>query len=235
MSNQEIHILVCDDDRDIVAAICIFLQQEGYVTYKAYDGAEVLRVLKEEKIHLVLLDIMMPNLDGLQATLRIRKEYNVPIILVSAKSEDTDKIIGLNFGADDYITKPFNPLELIARVRSQLRRYTNLGSLPLEKNLLRTGGLCLNTDTKEVLLDGEGILLTPTEFKILSLLMQHMGKVYSIHEIYEQVWEEEAYGAQNTVAVHIRRLREKVEIDPKNPKYVKVVWGIGYKVEKYDV
>ncbi len=235
MNEKEINILVCDDDIHIVEAISIFLSQEGYKIFKAYDGLQVLDLLKQEKIQLVILDIMMPKLDGLQSTLKIRDDYNIPIILVSAKSEDTDKIIGLNFGADDYLTKPFNPLELIARVKSQLRRYTRLGSLKQTKHLCVTGGLVLNLDTKETSVDGENIALTPTELKILTLLMQHMGKVYSIHEIYEYVWEEEAYAVENTVAVHIRRMREKIEIDPKNPKYLKVVWGIGYKIEKYDM
>ncbi len=234
LKENEMNILVCDDDVDIVEAISIFLSQEGYNIFKAYDGLQVLEILERQKVHLVILDIMMPKLDGLQSTLKIRNDYNIPIILVSAKSEDTDKIIGLNFGADDYLTKPFNPLELIARVKSQLRRYTMLGSLEKKKHLCVTGGLVLNLDTKETSIDGENIALTPTELKILTLLMQHMGKVYSIQEIYEYVWEEEAYGAENTVAVHIRRMREKIEIDPKNPKYLKVVWGIGYKIEKYN-
>ena len=229
------NILVCDDDIDIVEAMGIFLSQEGYNVLKAYDGLQALEILEQKKIHLVILDIMMPKLDGLQSTLKIRNDYNIPIILVSAKSEDTDKIIGLNFGADDYITKPFNPLELMARVKSQLRRYTMLGSLEKKEHLYITGGLIFNPDTKQTSVDGEIIALTPTELKILALLMQHMGKVYSIHEIYEHVWNEEAYGAENTVAVHIRRMREKIEIDPKNPKYIKVVWGIGYKIEKYNV
>ncbi len=225
---------MCDDDVDIVEAVGIYLSQEGYRIFKAYDGVEAIEILKRETIHLVILDVMMPKLDGLQSTLKIRNDYNIPIILVSAKSEDTDKIIGLNFGADDYLTKPFNPLELVARAKSQLRRYTMLGSLEKREHLCVTGGLVLDTNTKEVSVDGENITLTPTEFNILTLLMQHMGKVYSISEIYEYVWQEEAYGAENTVAVHIRRMREKIEFDPKNPKYLKVVWGIGYKIEKYN-
>jgi DNA-binding response OmpR family regulator len=229
---KEQKILVCDDDVAIVDAISIYLNQEGYLVLKAYDGYEVLKILKEEEVQLIVMDIMMPNMDGLRATLKIREEKNIPIILVSAKSEDTDKIIGLNFGADDYITKPFNPLELIARVKSQLRRYTTLGSLEQKVHVLRTGGLELDTERKEILVDGELVNLTPIELGIVHLLMRNMGRVYSISEIYENVWEEEAFAAENTVAVHIRRIREKIEIDPKNPKYLKVVWGIGYKIEK---
>lgn len=235
MMVEKMQVVVCDDDKAIVDVIEIYLNQEGYQVHKAYDGREVLNILKKEKIHLVLLDVMMPHLDGLAITRKIREEMNIPIILVSAKSEDTDKIIGLNFGADDYITKPFNPLELIARVKSQLRRFTQLGSLPVKETLLRTGGLELDIELKEVRVDGEVVYLTSTELGILQLLMTHMGRIYSIHEIYEQVWQDYAFAADNTVAVHIRRIREKIEIDPKNPKYLKVVWGIGYKIEKYSL
>jgi len=229
---EKIKILVCDDDKDIVDAIAIYLEQEGFDIIKAYDGYEALTAMKEKAIQLIIMDIMMPQLDGLKATLKIRETMNCPIILLSARSEDTDKIIGLNFGADDYMTKPFNPLELIARVKSQLRRYNHLGSVPHHQNILKTGGLELDTECKVLYVDGEQVNLTHTELGILQLLMRHLGRVYSITEIYEHVWEEEAIAAENTVAVHIRRIREKIEIDPKNPKYVKVVWGIGYKVEK---
>jgi DNA-binding response OmpR family regulator len=228
-------ILVCDDDRDIVEVICIYLKQEGYQTIKAYDGLDVLEKLKQHDIQLIVMDIMMPKLDGLQATLAVRELQNVPIILLTAKSEDTDKVIGLNFGADDYLTKPFNPLELIARVKSQLRRYTQLGSLASESGHLVTGGLVMRLEEKTVTVDDEVVNLTATEWGILRLLMQNMNKVFSIDEIYEAVWHEEAFAANNAVAVHIRRIREKIEIDPKNPKYLKVVWGIGYKIEKHSV
>jgi len=229
------NVLVCDDDKDIVEAIATYLKMEGYNPIKAYDGEEVLTLLSQEDIHLLLMDIMMPNLDGIETTSRIRKSYNIPIILVSAKSEDFDKIMGLSYGADDYVTKPFNPLELMARVKSQLRRYTNLGSIVTEENVLKSGGLTLNLDTKEVKVDDEIISVTPTEYKIIHLLIKHPGRVFSIQEIYESVWNEDAIGAENTVAVHIRRIREKLEINPKDPKYLKVVWGIGYKIEKYSV
>ena len=228
-------ILVCDDDHDIVNAISIYLKQEGYEVLAAYNGNEAYEIAKKEDIHLIIMDIMMPMLDGLHATMKIREKHNIPIILLSAKSEDTDKIIGLNFGADDYVTKPFNPLELMARVKSQLRRYTSLGSIPVKESVLATGGLSLDTETKLLAVDGEEVQLTATEYGIVHLLMRNMGKVFSISQIYEMVWEEEAYAAENTVAVHIRRIREKIEIDPKNPKYLKVVWGIGYKIEKYDL
>ena len=226
------NILVCDDDKEIVDAIEIYLQQEGYQIYKAYDGEQAIKVLKEMNIQLLIIDIMMPRLDGIHATLKIREFSSVPIIFLSAKSEDTDKILGLNMGADDYITKPFNPLELVARVKSNLRRYTQLGSLNVENNALyQVGGLCMNDDTKEVTVDGEPVKLTPIEYNILFLLVKNQGKVFSIDQIYEQIWKEEAYGADNTVTVHIRHIREKIEIDPKNPKYLKVIWGVGYKVE----
>lgn len=227
------NILVCDDDKEIVDAIEIYLQQEGYQIYKAYDGEQVIKVLKETNIQLLIIDIMMPRLDGIHATLKIREFSSVPIIFLSAKSEDTDKILGLNMGADDYITKPFNPLELVARVKSNLRRYTQLGSLNVENNALyQVGGLCMNDDTKEVTVDGEPVKLTPIEYNILFLLVKNQGKVFSIDQIYENIWNEEAIGADNTVAVHIRHIREKIEINPKEPRYLKVVWGVGYKVEK---
>ena len=227
------NILVCDDDKEIVDAIEIYLQQEGYQIYKAYDGEQAIKVLKETNIQLLIIDIMMPRLDGIHATLKIREFSSVPIIFLSAKSEDTDKILGLNMGADDYITKPFNPLELVARVKSNLRRYTQLGSLNVENNALyQVGGLCMNDDTKEVTVDGEPVKLTPIEYNILFLLVKNQGKVFSIDQIYENIWNEEAIGADNTVAVHIRHIREKIEINPKEPHYLKVVWGVGYKVEK---
>ena len=227
------NILVCDDDKEIVDAIEIYLQQEGYQIYKAYDGEQAIKVLKEMNIQLLIIDIMMPRLDGIHATLKIREFSSVPIIFLSAKSEDTDKILGLNMGADDYITEPFNPLELVARVKSNLRRYTQLGSLNVENNALyQVGGLCMNDDTKEVTVDGEPVKLTPIEYNILFLLVKNQGKVFSIDQIYENIWNEEAIGADNTVAVHIRHIREKIEINPKEPRYLKVVWGVGYKVEK---
>ena len=227
------NILVCDDDKEIVDAIEIYLQQEGYQIYKAYDGEQAIKVLKEMNIQLLIIDIMMPRLDGIHATLKIREFSSVPIIFLSAKSEDTDKILGLNMGADDFITKPFNPLELVARVKSNLRRYTQLGSLNVENNALyQVGGLCMNDDTKEVTVDGETVKLTPIEYNILFLLVKNQGKVFSIDQIYENIWNEEAIGADNTVAVHIRHIREKIEINPKEPRYLKVVWGVGYKVEK---
>lgn len=227
------NILVCDDDKEIVDAIEIYLQQEGYQIYKAYDGEQAIKVLKEMNIQLLIIDIMMPRLDGIHATLKIREFSSVPIIFLSAKSEDTDKILGLNMGADDYIAKPFNPLELVARVKSNLRRYTQLGSLNVENNALyQVGGLCMNDDTKEVTVDGEPVKLTPIEYNILFLLVKNQGKVFSIDQIYENIWNEEAIGADNTVAVHIRHIREKIEINPKEPRYLKVVWGVGYKVEK---
>ena len=227
------HILICDDDKEIAAAIAVYLQNEGYTTHLAYDGTEALRVVEQHDVKLIIMDVMMPKLNGLSATMEIRKNQNIPIIMLSAKSEDADKIMGLSIGADDYLTKPFNPLELIPRVKSQLRRYTVLGSLPPQEDGVYTcGGLCLDDNRKTVTVDGEDVRLTPLEYKIMLLLIRNMGRVFSIDEIYERVWEEEAFAAQNTVAVHIRRIREKTEIDPKNPKYIKVVWGIGYKLEK---
>ena len=226
-------ILVCDDDREIVEAIDIYLSQEGYNILKAYDGMEALEVLKNNEVHLLIIDVMMPKLDGLRATLKIRQESSIPIIILSAKSEDADKILGLNVGADDYVTKPFNPLELTARVKSQLRRYTKLGNkASVNENLYQTGGLVINDDLKEVTVDGESVKLTPIEYNILLLLVKNQGKVFSINQIYENIWNEEAIGADNTVAVHIRHIREKIEVNPKDPRYLKVVWGVGYKVEK---
>lgn len=228
------NILVCDDDREIVDAIEIYLSQEGYHILKAYDGMQALQILQKEDVRLLIIDIMMPRLDGIRATLKVRETSSIPIIILSAKSEDVDKILGLNIGADDYVTKPFNPLELVARVKSQLRRYTKLGNLPQEpgQEIYKTGGLVLNNDLKEVTVDGEAVKLTPIEYNILLLLMRNQGKVFSIEQIYESIWNEEAIGADNTVAVHIRHIREKIEINPKEPRYLKVVWGIGYKVEK---
>ncbi|PAB59325.1 response regulator transcription factor [Anaeromicrobium sediminis] len=229
------NVLVCDDDKEIVHAIEIYLKNEGYNIFKAYNGAEALSVLENEEIHLIIMDIMMPKMDGMTATNKIRDTKNIPIIMLSAKSEDMDKIMGLNMGADDYMTKPFNPLELIARVKSQLRRYTSFGSYAKKTGIFRTGGLVVDDERKEVTIDDEIVKLTPLEYKILKELVANAGIVYSIEEIYEKVWNDYAYGAQNTVAVHIRRIREKIEINPKEPKYLKVVWGIGYKVEKYNV
>ena len=227
------NILVCDDDREIVEAIEIYLSQEGYKVLKAYDGEEALKVLDREKVDLLIIDVMMPKLDGIRATLKIREKNALPIIILSAKSEDADKILGLNVGADDYVTKPFNPLELVARVKSQLRRYTQLGAMTEKKeNIYETGGLMIDDDRKEVTVDGESVKLTPIEYRILLFLVQNQGRVFSINQIYENIWNEEAIAADNTVAVHIRHIREKIEINPKEPRYLKVVWGLGYKVEK---
>ena len=226
-------ILVCDDDKEIVEAIEIYLSQEGYRILKAYDGMEALALLKQNQVHLVILDVMMPHLDGIRTTMKIREYSGIPILMLSAKSEDVDKILGLNIGADDYVTKPFNPLELVARVRSQLRRYTQRGTICMEKETVyRTGDLCVNDDEKSVTVDGQPVKLTPMEYNILRFLVINAGRVYSIQQIYENIWNEEAVGVENTVAVHIRHIREKIEIDPKNPRYLKVVWGLGYKVEK---
>ena len=225
------NVLVVDDDKAIVEAIEIYLKGEGYNIFKAYDGAESLDVIREEEIHLVIMDIMMPKMDGTRATLKIREEKEIPIIMLSAKSEDTDKILGLNIGADDYVTKPFNPLELIARVNSQIRRYTRFSPLKENNDVIKIGAIELNKSSKVVLVDGEVAKLTPLEFKILSLLMDNPGRVFSIEEIYERVWNEVAFNV-DTVTVHIRRIREKIEINPKEPRYLKVVWGIGYKFEK---
>lgn len=229
------NILVCDDDKEIVRAIGIYLKNEGYRVLEAYDGIEALDILRKEEVHLIIMDIMMPRMDGMQATVRIREEKNIPIIMLSAKSEDYDKIGGLGAGADDYVTKPFNPMELIARVKSQLRRYTTLGSMnqPRNEKTFQSGGLILNDDTKEVTVDGTEVRLTPTEYRILALLTANAGRVYAIYQIYDAVWEEPAFNPENTVAVHIRHIREKIEINPKEPRYLKVVWGTGYKIEKY--
>lgn len=227
------NILVCDDDKEIVEAIEIYLQQEGYHVLKAYDGEQALDMLKKNEVHLLIIDVMMPKLDGIRATLKIREESSIPIIILSAKSEDSDKILGLNIGADDYVTKPFNPLELVARVKSQLRRYTKLGNVSeSNETVYQVGGLMINDDLKEVTVDGELVKLTPIEYNILLLLVKNQGKVFSIEQIYENIWNEDAIGADNTVAVHIRHIREKIEINPKEPRYLKVVWGVGYKVEK---
>ena len=229
------NILVCDDDKEIARAIGIYLKNEGYRVLEAYDGIEALDILRKEEIHLIIMDIMMPRMDGMQATVRIREEKNIPIIMLSAKSEDYDKIGGLGAGADDYVTKPFNPMELIARVKSQLRRYTTLGSMnqPRNEKTFQSGGLILNDDTKEVTVDGMEVRLTPTEYRILALLTANAGRVYTIYQIYDAVWDEPAFNPENTVAVHIRHIREKIEINPKEPRYLKVVWGTGYKIEKY--
>ena len=230
---KKLNILVCDDDKEIVEAIEIYLQQEGYQVFRAYDGEDALKILKEEEIHFLIIDVMMPKLDGIRATLKIREESSIPIIILSAKSEDTDKILGLNVGADDYITKPFNPLELVARVKSQLRRYTKLGNAAENgQAVYQVGGLAINDELKEVTVDGEIVKLTPIEYNILLLLMKNQGKVFSINQIYENIWNEDAIGADNTVAVHIRHIREKIEINPKEPRYLKVVWGVGYKIDK---
>ena len=228
------NILVCDDDKAIVEAIEIYLSQEGYHILKAYDGEQALKILETEEVHLLILDVMMPKLDGIRTTLKIREKHSIPIIILSAKSEDVDKILGLNVGADDYVTKPFNPLELIARVKSQLRRYTQLGGTVKETSdqIYEVGGLRINDDLKEVTVDGESVKLTPIEYNILLLLMKNQGRVFSINQIYESIWNEDAIGADNTVAVHIRHIREKIEINPKDPRYLKVVWGVGYKIEK---
>ena len=227
------NILVCDDDKEIVDAIEIYLMNEGYRIFKAYDGEQAIGIIKSQEIHLLIMDVMMPKLDGIHATLKIREYSSIPIIILSAKSEDTDKILGLNIGADDYVTKPFNPLELIARVKSNLRRYTSLGSLNTDNHaVFNVGGLSINDETKEVTVDGEPVKLTPIEYNILLLLVKNQGRFFSIDQIYENIWNEEAIGADNTVAVHIRHIREKIEINPREPRYLKVVWGVGYKIEK---
>ena len=227
-------ILVCDDDKQIVEAIDIYLTGEGFEVIKAYDGAEALELLKTHTVNLMILDVMMPGLDGIRTTLKVRETSSIPIIILSAKSEDADKILGLNIGADDYITKPFNPLELVARVKSQLRRYTQLGNMnnQMGNHVFKCGGLQINDENKEVTVDGELIKLTPIEYNILLLLVKNQGKVFSINQIYENIWNEEAVAADNTVAVHIRHIREKIEINPREPRYLKVVWGLGYKIEK---
>ena len=231
-------ILICDDDADIVSALKIYLSGENYELITASNGREAVELVSEAPVHLILMDVMMPEMDGIAATARIREVCNVPIILLTAKSEDSDKILGLNIGADDYITKPFNPIEVVARVRSQLRRYFSLGSAAgdgnVSGNVLKNGGLLLDRNAKQLTVDGEPVRLTATEYKILELLMEHPGYVFSAEQIYSRVWQEDAYAGEKTVMVHIRRIREKIEITPKNPKYLKVVWGIGYKIEKYD-
>ena len=226
------NILICDDDKDIVSALDIYLTSEGYHTIKAYNGKEALRAVEQNEIHLILMDIMMPELDGIRTTAKLREDSNVPIILLTAKSEDSDKILGLNIGADDYITKPFNPLEVIARVKSQLRRYTSLGGAEKGPGLITVGPISMDDSAKQVSVDGESVSLTPIEYNILKLLMSHPGQVFSSAQIYEQVWNDPAYGS---VAVHIRHLREKIEINPADPRWLKVVWGLGYKMEKGSV
>jgi len=227
-------ILICDDDKDIVSALKIYLTSEGYNTVEAYNGEEALAAVEGGGIDLVLMDVMMPKLDGIRATAKLREGGNIPVILLTAKSEDSDKVLGLNIGADDYITKPFNPIEVIARVKSQLRRYTMLGGKPQteERNVMRNGALEMDDDAKRVTVDGEDVTLTPIEYNILHLLLKSPGRVYSTAQIYESVWNDVALGSENTVAVHIRHLREKIEIDPADPRYIKVVWGLGYKMEK---
>ena len=225
-------ILVVDDDHEIVRAITITLEREGYHVLNAYDGLQALDCVTSREVHLIIIDVMMPKLDGIRATFQARKTSSIPIIILSAKTEDADKILGLNVGADDYVTKPFNPLELVARVKSQLRRYTTLSSTPSGDAVYEAGGLVINDELKKVTVDGEEVKLTPIEYNILLLLMKNKGKVFSISQIYEEIWNEEAIGADNTVAVHIRHIREKIEINPKEPRYLKVVWGVGYKVEK---
>ena len=227
------NVLIADDDTAILNSIKIYLKQEGYNVLTAENGRQVLDIIKNEEIHCLILDIMMPELDGLSATLKIRESFNFPIILLSAKSEDTDKITGLSFGADDYVTKPFNPLELMARVKSQIRRYSTLGSMEITKTQLVTGGLVLDKATKVVTVDGEEVHLTAREFQILEYLMSNMNAVLSSSQIYEAVWKEASLGIEKTVTVHIRNIREKIEINPKEPKYLKVVYGLGYKVQKY--
>lgn len=227
------NILVCDDDKEIVDAIEIYLSQDGHKIFKAYNGEQAIEKLNQGDIQLLIMDIMMPRLDGIRATLKIREYSSIPIIILSAKSEDSDKILGLNIGADDYITKPFNPLELVARVKSNLRRYTSLGSINGNgRYIYQVGDLIVNDETKNVSVDGESVKLTPIEYSILLLLIKNQGRVFSINQIYENIWNEEAIGADNTVAVHIRHIREKIEINPKEPRYIKVVWGVGYKIDK---
>ena len=234
MDYKDLTVLIVDDDREIVKSIEIYLKNEGLNTLCAYNGLEALKLLSQNTVHLILMDIMMPVMSGIEATLKIRESYNIPIIMVSAKGEDTDKIIGLNLGADDYIVKPFNPLELAARVKSALRRYTALGGGMQEERdeVYTVDSLSVNNTQKQVYVDGESVRLTTIEYRILLLLIQNTGRVFSIDEIYEKVWNEPCINADNTVAVHIRRIREKIEIDPKNPRYVKVVWGLGYKIDK---
>lgn len=225
-------VLVTDDDQDIRDGIEIYLKNEGYRVLKAADGLEALRLIEENEVHVIVLDIMMPKMDGISATFKIREQRNIPIIMLSAKAEDSDKIHGLSVGADDYVTKPFHPMELVARVKSQLRRYTKLGTYQGQQQMIEIDGLTLNKEAKDLTVEGESVKLTPIEFKITELLMTNAGRVFSINEIYERVWNEPAYNAENIVAVHIRKIREKIETDSKNPRYLKVVWGVGYKIDK---
>ncbi|MDD6456844.1 MAG: response regulator transcription factor [Lachnospiraceae bacterium] len=227
------HILICDDEKDIVSALQIYLNAEGYQTFPAYTGKEALDILEKEEIHLVLMDIMMPEMDGISALVKLREQYNLPVILLTAKSEDSDKVLGLNVGADDYVTKPFNPVEVIARVKSQLRRYMQLGSgIVQEKTTLKVGNIEMDDSAKIVTRDGEVVNLTPTEYDILRMFLKNPGHVLSPKEIYKEVWKDEPYGAESTVAVHIRHLREKIEINPADPRYLKVIWGRGYKLDR---
>mgnify|MGYP000341132236 FL=1 len=228
---EKLTVLVVDDDREIVESIAIFLQADGYLVRKAYNGLEALDIVMTENVHLIILDIMMPELDGIKTLLKVRESKNLPIILLSAKSEDADKILGLTAGADDYITKPFNPSELVARVKSQLRRYTQLGAMQIKETQIVIRGLVLDTESKSVTVDGEAVRLTPLEYKILELLCRHPGKVFSTEEIYRQVWNDDIV-SDNAIAVHVRHIREKIEINPKEPRYLKVVWGVGYKIER---
>jgi len=225
------NILVVDDDREIVDSICIFLVGEGYKVFKAYDGMEALEALSVNEVHLMILDVMMPKLDGIKTLMKLRESRNIPVILLSAKSEDNDKIFGLTAGADDYVTKPFNPSELMARVKSQLRRYTMLGSIGKQNGEIVIDGLCVNTEQKTVKVDGENVRLTPVEYKILELLVRNRGRIFSAEDIYSNVWNEDTVVGDNTIAVHVRHIREKIEINPKEPRYLKVVWGVGYKIE----
>ena len=228
------NILVCDDDKEIVKAIDIYLSKEDYNVLKAYNGNEALNIIRNNEVHLVILDIMMPGKDGIETLEEIRKEFTIPVLMLSAKSEDSDKIIGLDLGADDYVTKPFNPMELIARVNSCIRRYTKLGSIDVKEGskMYKSGDLVIDDNLKKVMVDGNEVKLTPTEYNILKFLLKNKGTVFSIDQIYENVWKDEAYAAENIIAVHIRHIREKIEINPKDPKYLKVIWGIGYKIEK---
>ncbi|MEG0978543.1 MAG: response regulator transcription factor [Oscillospiraceae bacterium] len=226
------NVLICDDDVAILDSVEIYLKLEGYNAIRAENGIQAIKAAVENDFHCIIMDIMMPQMDGLNATLKLREKQNIPIILLSAKSEDTDKIAGLSFGADDYVTKPFNPLELMARVKSQIRRYVSLGSIQKSDSVIVTGGLVLNMEAKTVTLDGDEVKLTATEYGIVDFLMNNMGRVLSTQQIYESVWNEPSYATEKTVTVHIRRIREKIEINPKEPKYLKVVWGIGYKMEK---
>ena len=228
---EKLTVLVVDDDREIVESIAIFLQADGYLVRKAYNGLEALDIVMTENVHLIILDIMMPELDGIKTLLKVRESKNLPIILLSAKSEDADKILGLTAGADDYITKPFNPSELVARVKSQLRRYTQQGAMQIKETQIVIRGLVLDTESKSVTVDGEAVRLTPLEYKILELLCRHPGRVFSTEEIYRQVWNDDIV-SDNAIAVHVRHIREKIEINPKEPRYLKVVWGVGYKIER---